>query len=77
LAAGATYAIGQHSSLLHRWDCRSLNTVERGLALLDDRADGDGSQFFWQRLPNLYTVHELRLREKRPRACRNCKPDPL
>jgi hypothetical protein len=77
LDAGATYAIGQHSTLLHRWDCQSLNTVERGLALLEQRAAGDGSQFFWQRLPSLYTAHELRLREKRPRSCQNCKPDPL
>lgn len=77
LDAGATYAIGQHSALLHRWDCASLNTVERGLAHLEKNAGTDGSQFYWQRLPNLFSATELRVRAKRPRSCQNCKPDPL
>jgi hypothetical protein len=76
LDAGGVYALGQHATKLHRWDCKLLNTVERGLALLEELEAGGVSQGgFWPRLPDLYTVEEMRARPKRLPSCQSCKPD--
>jgi hypothetical protein len=76
LDAGAVYALGQHATKLHRWDCKSLNTVEAGLAAIEEgEARGEGA--YWPRLPDLFTVGEMRAKPKRYRGCQLCKPDPV
>lgn len=77
LDAGAVFAYGQHSRLLHRWDCALLNQPDKSqLALEESLADPD-SPGHWPRLPDLYTASELRRKKHRRKPCQNCKPDPL
>jgi len=66
LAAGATYAMGQSGNRLHRWDCPTLNSAEKGLQRLQG-AEGLAAYgaYYWSRLPNLYTAEELRLKRKK------------
>lgn len=80
LDAGAVYTLGSNSRLLHRWDCKSLNSPEKGLALLaevetnlPEHIGGD----YWPRLPQLYTAEEMRAMPRRYRGCQLCKPDPV
>ncbi|MYS37591.1 hypothetical protein K388_07239 [Streptomyces sp. KhCrAH-43] len=81
VAAGKTYAVGSTGARLHRWDCRSLNTVERGLDSLEAsvEASRSGTRSFahWPGLPQLFTAEELRRRRYRKRNCALCGPDPL
>lgn len=78
LAAGATYAIGQSGNRLHRWDCPTLNSAEKGLQRLQG-AEGLAAYgaYYWSRLPNLYTAEELRLKGTRKRHCGVRGPDPI
>ena len=75
--AGATYAIGQHATRLHRWDCPTLNTVEKSWAHLEMQKPHAQGGISWSRLPDLYTAEELRLRGVKKRNCATCGPDPL
>lgn len=78
LDAGGIYALGQHATKLHRWDCKSLNTVERGLARLEElEADGSSYGGYWARLPDLFTPEQMRARPRRLPGCQACKPDPV
>lgn len=74
--AGATYAI---ATRLHRWDCPSLSSPEKGMIQMEasrPHARKAGA-LFWPRLPDLYTAQELRLKGCRRRRCAMCGPDPL
>ncbi|MGX1025369.1 hypothetical protein RKD38_000050 [Streptomyces ambofaciens] len=78
LAAGATYAIGQSGNRLHRWDCPTLNSAEKGLQRLQGAEDlAKYGAYYWSRLPNLYTAEELRLKGMRKRHCGVCGPTPV
>lgn len=78
LDAGATYAIGQHAARLHRWDCSTLNTPEKGLARLEEQKPyAANGGYSWSRLPDLYTAEELRLKGSKKKHCGVCGPDPL
>ncbi|GGU11404.1 hypothetical protein [Streptomyces lateritius] len=79
---GKTYAIGSGGARLHRWDCSSLNTVERSVDSLESaikaaKAGADPGYVYWPRLPKLYTAEELRLKGSKKRNCGLCGPDPL
>ena len=78
LEAGATYAIGQHATRLHRWDCPTLNTPEKGMARLEEQKPyAKNGGFYWSRLPDLFTAEELRLKGTKKKHCATCGPDPL
>ncbi len=78
LEAGATYAVGQNGARLHRWDCPTLNTPEKGMARLEEqKAYAAHGGIYWSRLPDLYTAEELRQKGTRKRRCATCGPDPL
>lgn len=78
LEAGATYAIGQHATRLHRWNCPTLNTPEKGMARLEEQKPyAKHGGIYWSRLPDLYTAEELRLKGTSKRHCATCGPDPL
>lgn len=78
LAAGATYALGQRASRLHRWDCSTLNNPEKGLAQLEEAKPYEPrGALSWPQLPLLYTAEELRAKGTRKKHCANCGPDPL
>ncbi|MFE7111792.1 hypothetical protein ACFU98_29615 [Streptomyces sp. NPDC057575] len=77
-----TYAIGSSATRLHRWDCQTLNGVEKGLAALEAgieaaRNNEEYAYYHWPRLPMLYTAEELRLKGSKKRNCAICGPDPL
>ncbi|MFD4950559.1 hypothetical protein [Streptomyces sp. NPDC058451] len=79
---GWPYATGKNGNRLHRWNCQTLPTVEQSLELLEReieaaRRNGYAPGVFWQRLPQLHTVEELRKRPIRRRHCALCGPDPL
>lgn len=79
---GKTYAIGANATRIHRWDCKSLNSVEKGSVSLDvgiqaARTGGGHAYLHWPRLPMLYTAEELRRKGTKKRNCANCGPDPL
>ncbi|MFD4610451.1 hypothetical protein ACFWOT_20670 [Streptomyces sp. NPDC058440] len=79
---GWPYATGKNGNRLHRWNCQTLPTVEQSLELLEReieaaRRNGYAPGVFWQRLPRLHTVEELRKRPIRRRHCALCGPDPL
>lgn len=79
---GRTYAMGSSATRLHRWDCKSLNSVEKGLESLETsiehaRKAGHLSYVHWPRLPMLYTAEELRLKGTKKRNCAMCGPEPL
>jgi hypothetical protein len=79
---GKTYAMGANATRLHRWDCKSLNSVEKGLssleASIEAARDGVAHSFvYWPRLPMLYSAEELRRKGVRKRNCALCGPDPL
>uniref|UniRef100_UPI003F4912D1 hypothetical protein n=1 Tax=Streptomyces achromogenes TaxID=67255 RepID=UPI003F4912D1 len=78
LEAGATYAIGQHAARLHRWDCPTLNTPEKGMARLEEQKPyAAHGGYYWSRLPDLYTAEELRRKGTKKKHCATCGPDPL
>ena len=78
LADGATYAIGSNGTRLHRWDCPTLNTPEKGMARLEEqKPDAKERGVYWSRLPVLYTAEELRRKGTKKRNCATCGPDPL
>jgi len=78
LEAGATYAVGQHAARLHRWDCPTLNTPEKGMARLEEQKPyAKNGGYYWSRLPDLYTAEELRQKGTRKKHCGICGPDPL
>jgi hypothetical protein len=78
LDAGATYAIGQHATRLHRWDCPTLNSPEKGMARLEEQKPyAKNGGIYWSRLPDLFTAAELRARGFNKRRCAICGPDPL
>lgn len=75
--AGATYAIGQHATRLHRWDCPTLNTAEKSWAALEAQKPHAQGGISWSRLPLLYTAEQLRLKGITKKHCATCGPDPL
>ncbi|MGW7630475.1 hypothetical protein ACWGKO_16290 [Streptomyces griseoincarnatus] len=82
LDEGKTYAMGSSATRLHRWDCKSLNSVEKGLDALETSIDharkaGHLSYVYWPRLPMLYSAEELRMKGTRKRNCAMCGPEPL
>ncbi|MDJ0461912.1 hypothetical protein [Streptomyces sp. H27-C3] len=78
LAVGATYEIGQSGNRLHRWDCPTLNSAEKGLQRLQGNEELVAyGAYYWSRLPDLYTAEELRLKGTRKQHCGVCGPDPL
>lgn len=78
LEAGATYAVGSNGSRLHRWDCPTLNTPEKGMARLEEQKPyAKQGAIYWSRLPVLYTAEELRQKGTKKRNCAICGPDPL
>ena len=78
LEAGATYAVGQNGARLHRWDCPTLNTPEKGMARLEEQKPyAKQGGIYWSRLPALYTAEDLRAKASRKRHCATCGPDPL
>lgn len=78
LEAGATYAMGQHATRLHRWNCATLNNPEKGMARLEEQKPyAKHGGIYWSRLPDLYTAEELRLKGTKKRHCATCGPDPL
>lgn len=78
LAEGATYAIGQNATRLHRWNCSTLSTPEKSMASLEDqKKHAKGHGIYWSRLPALYTAEELRLKGTKKKHCAICGPDPL
>ncbi|MEU7031399.1 hypothetical protein AB0A60_32485 [Streptomyces sp. NPDC046275] len=81
LDEGKTYAVGCNGSRLHRWNCTSLNSVERGLEAMENAIertkDGGPSYVYWPQLPTLYSVEELRQRGTKRRNCGRCGPDPF
>lgn len=78
LEAGAAYAIGQHATRLHRWNCTTLNTPEKGMARLEEQKPyAKNGGLYWSRLPDLYTAEELRAKGTKKKHCGVCGPDPL
>jgi len=78
LEAGAKYAIGQHASRLHRWNCHTLNTPEKSMEFLEkQKPHAKKGGLHWARLPDLFTAEELRLKGTKKRHCALCGPDPL
>ena len=82
LAEGKTYAMGSSTSKLHRWDCRSLTSVEKRVEAMEVGVEavrnGLGRSYLsWSSLPDLYTAQELRLKGTRRKRCELCGPDPL
>lgn len=78
LEAGATYAMGQNATRLHRWDCPTLATPEKSMANLEEqKPHAKLHGVYWHRLPTLYTAEELRQKGARKRHCAICGPDPL
>jgi hypothetical protein len=80
--AGKTYAMGANATRLHRWDCKSLNSVEKSLSSMESaiehaRAGSEHAYVYWPKLPTLYTAEELRRKGTRKRNCGMCGPDPL
>lgn len=73
------------TSRLHRWDCRSLPSVESCLAQLDflirrvrkGGMENEARHLSWPSLPALLTAQELRTSGTRRRGCGMCSPDPL
>ncbi len=82
LEAGHTYVLT--TNRLHRWDCRSLPSVESCLTHLDfliRRARKAGNEnearhLDWGPLPVLLTPQELRKSGSKRRSCGMCSPDP-
>ncbi|SEE59759.1 hypothetical protein [Streptomyces sp. TLI_105] len=82
LSEGKTYAIGSGGARLHRWDCVTLSTPEKGLEALEAQVkeaaeSGEPRHVSWSRLPALFTAEELRRKGSRKRSCGICGPDPL
>lgn len=87
LDRGCTYAHGHAGRLLHRWDCATLNSVDKSREALEtsleqwglgeDDPYGDGFGYDWPALPQLFTAEELRAKPTRRRSCQSCKPDPV
>ncbi|WP_328545497.1 hypothetical protein [Streptomyces europaeiscabiei] len=78
LEAGATYAMGQNATRLHRWNCPTLNSPEKGMERLEEQKPyAKRGGMHWSRLPNLFTAEELRLKGVTKRNCATCGPDPL
>lgn len=82
LAEGKTYAMGSSTSRLHRWDCRTLMTVEKRVEAMEVGIEavrnGQGRSYLaWPGLPALYTAQELRVKGTRRKRCELCGPDPL
>lgn len=84
VADGHTYVLT--TNRLHRWDCKSLPSVESSLMQLDfetrrARSRGGGENearhLDWRPLPALLTAQELRSGGVRRRPCGMCTPDPL
>jgi hypothetical protein len=80
---GKTYAIGSSATRLHRWDCQSMNTVEKSIATMEAGIEAaregnvEHAHYHWPQLPMLYTAEELRLKGTKKRNCALCGPDPL
>ncbi|MEU0625008.1 hypothetical protein ABZ329_29625 [Streptomyces rubiginosohelvolus] len=82
LDEGKTYAMGSSTSRLHRWDCRSLMTVEKRVEAMEAGVEsvrrGNGRAYLaWPGLPSLFTAQELRAKKIRRKRCELCGPDPL
>ncbi|MFG2677017.1 hypothetical protein [Streptomyces sp. NPDC048445] len=83
LDEGKTYAMGASATRLHRWDCQSLNNVEKSLVAMETSIQAardlgmEHAYYHWPRLPMLYTAEELRLKNTKKRNCALCGPDPL
>lgn len=83
VANGHVYAVT--ASRLHRWDCRSLPSVDSCLSMLEcnirharkQKDDNAARHIAWQRLPVLFTAKELRMKKTRKRGCGICSPDLL
>ncbi|MEU1789122.1 hypothetical protein ABZ553_25290 [Streptomyces sparsogenes] len=79
---GKEYALGANATRLHRWDCKTLNSVEKGLDALEmgieaARNGMENPYIYWPRLPMLYSAEELRRKGTQKRNCALCGPDPL
>jgi hypothetical protein len=82
LDEGKTYAMGSITSQLHRWDCRSLMSLERRVEAMEMgieavRHGHSRSYLAWPGPPSLFTAQELRAKEIRRKRCELCGPDPL
>jgi hypothetical protein len=82
LDEGKTYAMGSSTSRLHRWDCRSLTSVEKRVEAMEVgieavRHGHSRSYLSWPGLPSLFTAQELRAKGTRRKSCELCGPDPL
>lgn len=82
LDEGKTYAMGSSTSRLHRWDCRSLMSLEKRVEAMEmgieaARHGHSRSYLAWPGLPSLFTAQELRATKIRRKRCELCGPDPL
>lgn len=83
VANGYVYVLT--TNRLHRWDCRSLPSVESCLAQLDflirrvrkSGNENEARHLDWPSLPALLAAQELRTSGTRRRSCGMCSPDPL
>ncbi|WP_043266798.1 hypothetical protein [Streptomyces sp. CT34] len=80
--AGKPYAMGANTARLHRWDCKSLNSVDKGLsamkaAIEHAKESRHLAYVCWPKLSTLYTAEELRLKGTKKRNCALCGPDHL
>ncbi len=83
VANGHVYVLT--TNRLHRWDCRSLPSVESCLAQLDfmirrarkSESENEARHLDWPSLPALLTAQELQTGGTRRRSCGMCNPDPL
>ena len=80
LDAGCIYVVSDKSRLLHRWDCKTLNSPERGMNFMHDmelQYPDEPWRRYWPRLPELKTPEQVRSMPRRYRGCQLCKPDPV
>ncbi|WP_331764304.1 hypothetical protein OG524_36935 (plasmid) [Streptomyces sp. NBC_01520] len=83
MAKGHIYVLT--SNRLHRWDCKSLPSVDSCLSQLDfmirharkSKNDNEARHLDWPPLPALLTAQELRTKKSRRPSCGMCKPQPL
>lgn len=80
LDAGCVYIVSDKSRLLHRWDCKTLNSPERGMNFMRDmelQYPDEPWRRYWPRLPELKSPEQVRAMPRRYRGCQLCKPDPV
>lgn len=83
MAKGHVYVLT--SNRLHRWNCKSLPSVDGCLSQLDfiirharkSKNDNAARHLDWPALPALLTAQELRAKKSRRPSCGMCKPEPL